>query len=102
MTTPQVQAYSLRVATVFKGKVAKGDAVALLMENRVEYVAVWLGLSRLGAVPALINTNLRLDSLAHCIATAHCGAVVVGAELQGAVGEVRDRLAVCPGLARTG
>ena len=68
--------------------------MALLTENRVEYVAVWLGLSRLGAVPARITTNLRLDSLAHCIATAHCGTVVVGAELQGAVGEVGDRLAV--------
>ena len=44
----QVQAYSLRVASLFRGKVSKGDAVALLMENRVEYIAIWLGLSRVG------------------------------------------------------
>ena len=32
----------------------RGDVVALLMENRPEYVAIWLGLSRLGVVTALV------------------------------------------------
>ena len=45
----------------------KGDTVCLMMPNRPEYMAVWLGLTRVGVVVALINTQLRGLSLAHCI-----------------------------------
>ena len=41
--------------------IAKGDTVCLLMPNRPEYLAIWLGLTRIGAVVALINTNLTGD-----------------------------------------
>ncbi|CAJ0868457.1 fatty-acyl-CoA synthase [freshwater sediment metagenome] len=45
----------------------KGDVVALVMEGRPDYIAIWLGLSRIGVVSALINSNLTGASLAHCI-----------------------------------
>jgi len=54
----------------------KGDVVALVMENRVEYLPIWLGLSKLGVITALINTNLRGDSLQHCIDIAGCKSVI--------------------------
>ena len=44
-----------------------GDTVALLMSNRPEYVAIWLGLSMAGVVTALINTSLTGRSLVHCL-----------------------------------
>ena len=47
--------------------IAKGDVVALLMPNRPEYFATWLGLTRAGAAVALLNTNLTGASLAYCI-----------------------------------
>ena len=50
-----------------KQRVAKGDVVCLLMTNRPEYFAVWLGISSAGGVVALLNTNLVGPSLAHCI-----------------------------------
>ena len=37
------------------------------MTNRPEYLAIWLGISRVGAVVALLNINLTGPSLAHCI-----------------------------------
>src|SRR5439155_13617212 len=46
---------------------AKGDCVGLLMANRPEYVAIWLGLIRIGVVVALLNTNLSGAALARCI-----------------------------------
>src|SRR5262245_59466099 len=46
---------------------AKGEAVCLLMPNRPEYMAAWLGITRAGGVAALLNTNLTGSSLAHCI-----------------------------------
>ena len=48
-------------------EVGKGDTVALIMPNRPEYLAIWLGITSVGAVVALINTQLRGPSLAHCI-----------------------------------
>jgi fatty-acyl-CoA synthase len=46
---------------------AKGEVVALLMTNRPEYVAIWLGVVRAGGTVALLNTNLSGAALAHCI-----------------------------------
>jgi fatty-acyl-CoA synthase len=46
---------------------AKGEVVCLLMTNRPEYFAIWLGITRVGGVVALLNTNLVGHSLAHCI-----------------------------------
>jgi fatty-acyl-CoA synthase len=45
----------------------RGEAVCLLMPNRPEYMAVWLGVTRAGGVVSLLNTNLVGPSLAYCI-----------------------------------
>jgi fatty-acyl-CoA synthase len=47
--------------------IGKGDVVGLLMTNRPEYVAVWLGITRAGGTVALLNTNLTGPALALCI-----------------------------------
>lgn len=59
----------------------RGDVVALSMENRPEYVALWLGLSRVGVVTALLNTQLTGERLAHCVREASPRAWIVGHEL---------------------
>jgi fatty-acyl-CoA synthase len=46
---------------------AKGEVVTLLMTNRPEYVAIWLGIVRAGGAVALLNTNLTSAALAHCL-----------------------------------
>lgn len=50
-----------------KQGLAKGDVVCLLMNNRPEYLATWLGITSTGAVVSLLNTQLVGPSLAHCI-----------------------------------
>ena len=45
----------------------KGEVVCLLMPNRPEYLAIWLGIIRAGGAVALLNTHLTGPSLAHCI-----------------------------------
>lgn len=91
-TYDQVEALSNQVANYFAGKgVQHGDSMALFMENRVEYICIWLGLTKLGAVPALINFNLRLDPLLHCIKIASCKFIICGAELQEALRDIQDR-----------
>ena len=45
----------------------RGDCVALLMENRPDFLCCWLGLFKAGLSVALINTNQRGQALAHSI-----------------------------------
>ncbi len=61
--------------------IARGEVVALLMENRPEYLIAWLGLLKVGAIVALLNTNLRGMPLAHSISVATPRHLVLGAEL---------------------
>ena len=58
-----------------------GDAVALFMENKPDYVAAWYGLSKIGVVTALINSNLQSAAMAHCVKVADAKALIVDAAL---------------------
>ena len=60
---------------------AGGGTVALLMPNCPAYLAIWVGITRIGGVVALINTNLSGSALAHCIATARPKHIIVADEL---------------------
>jgi fatty-acyl-CoA synthase len=61
--------------------IARDDTICLLMPNRPEYVAIWMGITRIGGVVALLNTNLVGASLAHCIDVVGAKHIVVAAEL---------------------
>ncbi len=61
--------------------IGRGDVVALLMQNRPEYVSTWAGFSKIGATTALINTNLSGKALAHAIESGQTRKVIVGSEL---------------------
>ena len=57
-----------------------GDRVALLMQNRPEYLFAWAGLAKLGVVVPLINPNLRGDTLRHVLEGADTQWLIVGEE----------------------
>ena len=60
MTYGELDKLANRVANWALGEGLKaGDAVALFMENRPEYVAVWFGLSKIGVVSGLIQFERR-------------------------------------------
>ena len=68
----------------------KGDVIALIMENRVEYVPIWLGLSKIGVITALINTNLRGDSLKHCIESGEAKAILYTSLFEDVIKNLHD------------
>jgi fatty-acyl-CoA synthase len=74
-------------------RVQKGDTVCLLMANRPEYMAVWLGINRAGGVAALLNTNLAGASLAHCIDIVNPKHIIVASEFVETLERARDCLA---------
>ncbi|HEX2592440.1 MAG TPA: long-chain-acyl-CoA synthetase [Rhizomicrobium sp.] len=78
--------------------VMRGDAVALLVENRPEFVMAWLGILKIGGIAALINTNLRGAPLAHSIGIANTKHVIVGAELAANLAEAAPQIESQPAV----
>ena len=77
----QINDLSNKVAHIFEdGGFKPGDTVALFLDNRPEYVAIWLGLAKAGIITALINHNLRGSPLSHSINIVVSKAVIFGAE----------------------
>ncbi|MEO8667504.1 MAG: long-chain-acyl-CoA synthetase [Bauldia sp.] len=72
--------------------IGKGDVVCLLMPNRPEYLAIWLGIARVGGVTALLNTNLTGQVLAYSINIVAPKHIIVAAELEGAFATARSSL----------
>jgi fatty-acyl-CoA synthase len=74
----------------------RGDCVGLLMANCVDYMAIWLGLARVGISVALLNTQLRGDVLAHCMRIVAPKLLIVGSSLCETVPAVRGQLGFEP------
>ncbi|NXN95684.1 S27A1 protein, partial [Rhinopomastus cyanomelas] len=92
-TFRRLDEFSNAVANCFQQQGFRaGDVVAVFMESRPEFVGLWLGMAKIGLEAALINFNLRLDPLVHCVAASGARAIVFGGELASAVLEVSAQL----------
>lgn len=72
--------------------IAKGEVVGLMMGNRPEYFAIWLGITSIGGVVALFNTNLAGAALAHCVNVVRPANIIVSEEFAGALTATLPRL----------
>ncbi|PLW82345.1 long-chain-acyl-CoA synthetase [Kineobactrum sediminis] len=94
----QFNAEANRYAAVFKAQgLSRGDAVSVLMDNRIEFLVVVVALNKLGVVASLINTNLTGHALAHCVTISAARKFVFGEEHIEAVAGVHDELALQTG-----
>ncbi|MEM7018279.1 MAG: AMP-binding protein, partial [Pseudomonadota bacterium] len=97
-TWGEFNALTNRLAHVLKDQgVKKGDCISLLMENRIEQLAVIFAGVKLGAQVGLINTNLRGRPLIHCITVTESSKCIVGEELADAVEDVLPELTLKQG-----
>ena len=60
---------------------SKGDVVALMMENRPEFLACWIGITQAGGTVALINTNLSGQPLDYSLGISQASNLILGSEL---------------------
>ncbi|HET6472076.1 MAG TPA: long-chain-acyl-CoA synthetase [Pseudomonadales bacterium] len=98
ITWNQFNALANRYANVLKGRgIAHGDVVSLMMENRIEFLAAFVAIGKLGAISSMINTNLRGRALTHCVSVTQSKAWVFGEELADAVAEVKADLSLREG-----
>lgn len=72
--------------------VGPGDAICLLMGNCAEYMAIWLGITRIGGIVSLVNTNLVGDALVHSLSIVEPRHIIVAADLADGVAAVLPRL----------
>jgi len=83
-TWAQVDAEVNRAARFFQNLgIREGDVVAILMDNRPEFLFALTALNRLRAAGALINTNIAGTALAHAIRIAKPTLLLVGQEHAG-------------------
>ncbi|KAL7031358.1 hypothetical protein ACKWTF_006975 [Chironomus riparius] len=89
ITFQEIEDFSNKIGRCFQDMgFEKGDTISLLMENRLEFIPTWLGLSKIRVITALINTNLRKEALIHCIRVAQSKAIIVSSELADAIKEI--------------
>ncbi|RLA56607.1 MAG: long-chain-acyl-CoA synthetase, partial [Gammaproteobacteria bacterium] len=68
--------------------VARGDTVALLMENRAGFILCMLALVKLGASASLINNSLSGAGLVHCVNATKATRCIVGEECEDVLAQV--------------
>jgi acyl-CoA synthetase (AMP-forming)/AMP-acid ligase II len=89
-----VAARAQRVARLLRDTgVGKGDRVAILAHNGIEYVAAWFAALQLGAIAVPVNTASDPASLGHVVADCAARALVVGPRLERVVVAAGARLA---------
>jgi crotonobetaine/carnitine-CoA ligase len=82
ITYAQADQRAERMASALAGLgIKKGERVAILLKNRVEYLDLWFGLSRIGAIQLPLNTAYKAPQLAHTLKRSPPAALVVEDDL---------------------
>jgi len=76
--------------------IGPGDTVCLVMGSQPDYVAAWLGISKVGGVVALINSKLVGPSLAHCVNVARAGHVILADQLAAVFATAQPQITGAP------
>lgn len=72
--------------------IKRGDIVSLFMLNKPEFIFCWLGLNKIGATAAFINTNLTGKPLTHSLRTATSSMLLMDTELGESVGDSLEEI----------
>ncbi|ATC25300.1 long-chain-acyl-CoA synthetase [Caulobacter vibrioides] len=93
ITYADLDAMANRYAHWAKGLgLTRGQTVALFMPNRIEYLAIWYGLTKVGVATALINNQLTGAALAHCLTISQAMHCIVDAETSPCFEDVKGQL----------
>jgi len=67
-TYDEIRCYANRCANAFKDLgIVKGDKVSIMLSNCPEYLFVWFGLAKCGAVEVPVNTSYKGEFLRHIV-----------------------------------
>ena len=72
--------------------IQKGDKVAILLMNCIEWLPIYFGILKTGAIVVPMNYRYDSDEILHCLKLADVDALVFGPEFIGRVEAVLDRV----------
>ena len=73
----------------FKG-IVRGNKVAILLMNSLEWLPIYFGILKLGALAVPMNYRYTTDEIKYCLDLADCNALVFGPEFIGRVEPIAD------------
>ena len=92
-TYDQINEKANRVGNGFlKLGIKKGDKVGIMLPNCLEYLDIWFGLSKIGAVEVPVNTAFKGHQLQHVINSSDVSMLVVDRQFLDRVAFVQDEL----------
>ena len=70
----------------------KGDKVAILLMNSIEWLPIYFGILRAGAIVVPLNYRYTADEIKYCLEKADCSMLVFGPEFIGRMEQICDQL----------
>ncbi|MGM9626369.1 MAG: class I adenylate-forming enzyme family protein, partial [Eubacteriales bacterium] len=72
--------------------IQRGDKVAILMMNSIEWLPVYFGILKTGALAVPLNYRYTAEEIKYCLDKADCSMLVFGPEFIGRLEEIYDRI----------
>ncbi len=72
--------------------IKKGDKVAILLMNCLEWLPIYFGILKTGALAVPLNYRYTAEEIKYCLKKADCCAIVFGPEFIGRMEEITDRI----------
>ncbi len=72
--------------------IKKGDKVAILLMNSIEWLPIYFGILKTGAMAVPLNYRYASDEIKYCLTLADADALIFGPEFIGRVEEICDRI----------
>jgi crotonobetaine/carnitine-CoA ligase len=92
-TYKEIDALSTRCANAFLGQgIEKGDKVAIMLPNCPEFIHLWFGSAKMGAVEVPVNTSYKGEFLRHIIDQSDSKMLVIAREFLDRLKLIEDGL----------
>ncbi len=75
---------------LFTRGIRKGEKVAILLMNSIEWLPMYFGILKTGAVAVPLNYRYDAKEIKYCLEKADCSMLVFGPEFVGRVEEIVD------------
>lgn len=72
--------------------IKKGDHVAILLMNSIEWLPIYFGILKCGALAVPLNYRYTSEEIKYCLSKADCSALIFGPEFIGRMEEIADRI----------
>ncbi len=72
--------------------IRRGDKVAILLMNSIEWLPVYFGILKTGAIAVPMNYRYTAEEIKYCLSKADCSMLVFGPEFIGRIEEIYDRI----------